>query len=168
MLNSGNDSLVKKRQMRPGICKKIDNLKITDLLEYQRKRDKKEKEERENYLYSDEFSRKYDLPYDLHKQYIDHVWFDLEYYSIKNIEERRKIESDLYNRAHALYDENVDSYVNYVHNLPENSLDFNNFFYDDNVFIDDSMDTSICNSVRTVLKSEFYNDYFDPFDSDSE
>jgi hypothetical protein len=168
MLNSGNDSLVKKRQMRPGICTKIDNLKIAELLQSQRKRDKKGKDERESYIYSDEFSRKYDLPYNLHKQYIDHVWFDLEYYSLKNIEERRKIESDLYNRAHTLYDENVDSYVNYVHNLPENSLDFNNFFYDDNVFIDDSMDNSICNSVRTVLKREFYNDYFDPFDSDLE
>ena len=52
------------------------------------KKEAEEKEKRREFLESDEFYRKYDLPIHLHKKYIDNSQFDLEYYSIENIEKR--------------------------------------------------------------------------------
>ena len=110
-----------------------------------------------------EFTRKYDLPYKLYDDYINHSWFDIEYYSNENIAKRIKIRNELYYRADELYDNFVENYTNYVINLDENSLDFNNFFYKDEVFIDESLERNIILDVNEILKREFNTDYFDPF-----
>jgi hypothetical protein len=118
---------------------------------------------RKEYVYSDEFSNKYNLPYKLYDNYINNKSFNIEYYSIENIEQRALNMTRLYNRCDIIYNEYVDSYIDYVYHLSDNSFDFNNFFYEDEVFIDDSLNEYICSLVQQILKREFKDDYFNPF-----
>lgn len=167
MASLSSNTNIKNLELKPQwLRKKKSDPKITNLLSILDEKNKIEKQKRIDFLDSEQFSRKYDLPYKLYNDYINNSWFDIEYYSLENIEKRKQLENKLYNRADTLYDQFVDNYTYYVQNLDENSLDFDNFFYKDEVFIDDSRDRRICEDVNDILKKEFYSDYFNPFNEE--
>ncbi len=155
---------IKNIELKPQWARKEKiNTNLKKLNELFKKQDDREKQKRRDFLESDEFLRKYDLPYNLYDKFINHSWFKIDDYLIENIEQKRAIENKLINRADSLYDNFIDNYTYYVENLDENSLDFDNFFYKDIVFIEESMDRKFCDDIKEILKKEFYSDYFNPF-----
>ena len=163
MINSGTQKF-KTRELRPQWARKnSENITISKINKQHQLLNQIEKDKKKRFLESDDFEKNYSLPFNLYDEYINKPWFDLKPYLNKNIERQNRITNSLYNRSDELYDCYVSNYKDYVHNLDENSMDFDNFYYLDSVFIDESMDRAICDSVIEKLKEEFGNDYFNPY-----
>ena len=118
------------------------------------------------FLDSDNFRRNYSLPFNCIRSISIILNFDIEYYRNSNIQKRKDNEDKIYNRSREIYENMVElSLDQNVKNLDNNSLDFDNFWYMDNVIIeeDSSLDRMFCNETRDKLKAEFSDDYIDPF-----
>lgn len=165
---SNNTQYNKTREFRPQwMVKEKPNVKYTTAIQNLAKHESSAKDRRRAYLNSEEFNTKYYIPVNLVNDYINNSWFDLEYYSIENIHQKDLNKSLVHDRGNELYNNCVDRYTNYVCNLDGNSLDFDNYFYLDDVFIDESLDLNFKQNINEVLKEEFLDNYFDPFSCNS-
>ena len=165
-MSTANQTKFKNRDLRPQYMRKSKpNINLEKFNQFEKQRLDKQKKRKNMFLDSDNFRRNYSLPFNMYTEYINNPNFDIEYYRNSNIQKRKDNEDKIYNRSREIYENMVSSYSNYVKNLDNNSLDFDNFWYMDNVIIveDSSHDRMFCNETRDKLKAEFSDDYIDPF-----
>ena len=169
MAHTSSKSHLKNFELKPQWMRNNQNSEFTDRIQkfntHTEKRNIKERNKRKRFLDSDSFDRLYSLPFNLHNEYINNPYFDLDYYLIENIQKRYNIRNNVFNRADVLYDQFRENYFQQVKNVDENSFDFDNFYYKDDVFIDDSLDRLFCQDINEILKREFDSDYFNPYDN---
>ena len=114
-------------------------------------------------LYNDpDFDRKYYIPLDKRQEFLRNKEFDVEYYRMDNIKERRKqntilnnqIIDEYYNLQDTLEMEVIENFVN--------SKGFNkkreyNMFYKNKFYIDDDTREYIKTEVIDILKEKYEN-----------
>ena len=169
MAQTSSKSYLKNFELKPQWMRNNQNTEFTERIRkfnlITEKQNMEERNKKKKFLDSDNFDRLYSLPYNLHNEYINNPYFDLDYYLIENIQRRHNTRNNVFNRADALYEQFRENYFQQVKNLDENSFDFDNFYYKDDVFIDDSLDRIFCQDINDILKREFGSDYFNPYDN---
>ena len=169
MAQTNSKSYLKTLELKPQWMRNNQNSEFTARIQkfntLTKKQNMQERNKRKKFLDSDSFDRLYSLPFNLHNEYINNPYFDLDYYLIENIQKRHNIRNNVFNRADIIYEQFRENYFQQVKNLDENSFDFDNFYYKDDVFIDNSLDRLFCQDINEILKREFGGDYFNPYDN---
>ena len=126
----------------------ITEKELLQQLEY-----KKRCTKRHQRFLTEKFQENYYLPNNRINDYITDDDFDLEFYSNYSYDNR---EETLLKRAAQLYNKYCLEYNN---NSKENE-----FFYKKKFIIDNDTEKEIINDVKEILKKEFQEEYFDPYD----